>query len=128
MRAAEWYRGGLIFYSLGNLLTYGPFTLSDPMNRGAIACADLAPGGGVLGGELRSTRQAPPGVARPDSDAVAAALVDALGTQDFPATVARVADNGVLPLPGGGEVAGRTGRRQDRGPERRPEARLHFTP
>lgn len=109
MRAAEWYRGGLIFYSLGNLLTYGPFTLSDPMNRGAIACADLAPGGGVLGAELRSTRQTPPGIARPDSDAVAAALVDALGAQDFPASAARVASNGVIPLPGEGEVARRTG-------------------
>lgn len=112
MRAAEWYRGGLIFYSLGNLLTYGPFTLSDPMNRGAIACADLAPEGGVLGGELRSTRQTPPGLARPDTAAVAAALVDLLGTQDFPATAARVAENGVIPLPGGDEIAERrsTGR------------------
>jgi hypothetical protein len=75
------------------------------MNRGAIACADLAPGGGVLGAELRSTRQAPPGIARPDSAGVAASLVDALGAQDFPATAARVAENGVIPLPGGGEVA-----------------------
>jgi hypothetical protein len=110
MRAAEWYRGGLIFHSLGNLLTYGPFTLSDPMNRGGIACADLAPEGGVLGGELRSTRQTPPGIARPDTAAVAAALVDALGAQDFPATAARVAENGVIPLPGSAEVAGRAGR------------------
>lgn len=126
MRAAEWYRGGLIFYSLGNLLTYGPFTLSDPMNRGAIACADLGPGGGVLGAELRSTRQAPPGVARPDSAGVAASLVDALGAQDFPATAARVAENGVIPLPGGGEVARRAssgrpaGARPSPGERRRP--------
>ena len=108
VRGAEWYRGGLIFYSLGNLLTYGPFTLSDPMNRGAIACADLASGGGVLGAELRSTRQTPPGIARPDADGVAATLVDALGAQDFPATAARVAENGVV-APAPGEVARRTG-------------------
>ena len=118
MRAAEWYRGGLIFHSLGNLLTYGPFTLSDPMNRGAIACADLAPGGGVLGAELRSTRQTPPGLARPDTAGAAAALVDALGTQDFPATAARVAENGVIPLPGADEVAGRP--RRMPGERRRP--------
>jgi len=128
MRAAEWYRGGLIFYSLGNLLTYGPFTLSDPMNRGAVACADLGPAGGVLGAELRSTRQTPPGLARPDSTGVAAALVDALGTQDFPATAARVAANGVMPLPGGGDAAGLPGpatpaaapARPDSGARRRP--------
>ncbi|HEU4559224.1 MAG TPA: CapA family protein [Longimicrobium sp.] len=108
MRGAEWYRGGLIFYSLGNLLTYGPFTLSEPMNRGAIACADLAPGGGVLGAEVRSTRQTPPGLARPDADGVAASLVDALGAQDFPATAARVGDNGVV-APATGEVARRAG-------------------
>ncbi|HET7230086.1 MAG TPA: CapA family protein, partial [Longimicrobium sp.] len=119
MRAAEWYRGGLIFYSLGNLLTYGPFTLSDPMNRGAIACADLAPEGGVLGAELRSTRQTPPGIARPDTAGVAASLVDALGAQDFPATAARVAANGVIPLAGGAEVA--RGPRVP-SPERRPGA------
>ncbi|HYH80193.1 MAG TPA: CapA family protein [Longimicrobium sp.] len=109
MRAAEWYRGGLIFYSLGNLLTYGPFTLSDPMNRGAIACADLGPAGGVLGAELRSTRQTPPGLARPDTAGVAATLVDALGAQDFPATAARVATNGVISPPGATGAPGATG-------------------
>jgi hypothetical protein len=109
MRAAEWYRGGLIFYSLGNLLTYGPFTLSDPMNRGAIACADLAPEGGVVGAELRSTRQSPPGLARPDTTGVAASLVDALGMQDFPATAARVAPNGVMPPPVSVDVSGDAG-------------------
>ena len=100
MRAAEWYRGGLIFYSLGNLLTYGPFTLSDPMNRGAIACADLVPAGGVAAAELRSTRQAPPGVVTADASGTAASLVDALGAQDFPTSAARVAADGWVPRPG----------------------------
>ena len=125
MRGAEWYRGGLIFYSLGNLLTYGPFTLSEPMNRGAIACADLAPEGGVLGAEVRSTRQSPPGIARPDADGVAAAQVDALSAHDFPATAARVAENGVV-APVTAEVARRAGggrpaaARRTAGEQRRP--------
>ncbi len=96
MRAAEWYRSGLIFYSLGNLLTYGPFTLSDPMNRGGIACAELQPAGGVSYAELRSTRQTPPGLVAPDAAGTAAQLVDALGMQDFPATVARVTPEGLM--------------------------------
>jgi hypothetical protein len=99
MRAAEWYRGGLIFYSLGNLVTYGPFTLADPLNRGALACVNLAPDGAIAGAELRSTRQRAPGLVQPDSAGVAAALVDALGQDDFPLSGARVAMDGTLPIP-----------------------------
>jgi hypothetical protein len=99
MRAAEWYRGGLIFYSLGNLLTYGPFTLAEPLNRGALACVTLQRGGGIAAAELRSTRQLPPGLVRADSTGLAAALVDALGLEDFPGTAARVAMDGWLPVP-----------------------------
>ncbi len=39
LRAAEWRGDRLVLYSLGNLLTYGPFRLAEPMNRGAVACA-----------------------------------------------------------------------------------------
>jgi hypothetical protein len=99
LRAAEWYGRGLIFYSLGNLLTYGPFTLADPLNRGAIACADLDPAGGVAYAELRPTRLTPPGMVRPDSSGTASALVHALGGQDFPSTSARVTAEGVLVRP-----------------------------
>jgi hypothetical protein len=115
MRAAEWYRGRLIFYSLGNLLTYGPFTLSEPMNRGAIACVDLTRWGSVEAAELRSTRQLPPGIVAPDPSGTAASLVDALGTQDFPTTVARVALDGSLAptvTAGGGMPAGTSPRRR----------------
>jgi hypothetical protein len=100
LRAAEWYGGGLIFYSLGNLVTYGPFTLADPLDRGAIACADLDPRGGITSAELRSTRQRAPGIVQPDPSGTGAALVDALGAQDFPATAARVSPDGVLSPPG----------------------------
>lgn len=96
MRAAEWYRDGLIFYSLGNLVTYGPFTLAEPLNRGAVACAELEPEGGVAAAELRSTRQSAPGIVRPDTTGTAAVLVGVLGAQDFPATAAPVAPGGAL--------------------------------
>jgi len=37
LRAVEWRaRGALIAYSLGNLLTYGPFKLGEPLARGAV--------------------------------------------------------------------------------------------
>jgi len=90
MRAAEWRNGALILYSLGNLLTYGPFNLSEPLNRGAIACVDLAPEGGVSAAVVRSTVQQRPGVVFADPTGRAAWLVDSLSALDFPTTGARL--------------------------------------
>jgi hypothetical protein len=90
MRAAEWRGRALILYSLGNLLTFGPFSVKEPMNRGAIACAVLDATGGVAGAELRSTMQRAPGIVRPDLSARAAVLVDSLGRLDFPHTRAEL--------------------------------------
>ena len=97
LRAVEWReRGALIAYSLGNLVTYGPFRLGEPANRGAVLCATLDQRGRPHDAELRATRQLAPGVMRADMDARAAALVDSLGRLDFPATGARVGASGRL--------------------------------
>lgn len=82
LRAMEWYHGRLIVYSLGNLLTHGPFSMREPLNRGAIACVVLDHRGGVLAGELRSTVQLAAGIVRPDSTRRAVALVSRLSRQD----------------------------------------------
>lgn len=100
MRAAEWRNDGekLSLYSLGNLITYGPFTMREPLNRGAIACVDLD-SGRVVAAELRPTVQLAAGVIRPDSTMRAAILVDSLGRLDFPRAGARVgADGKLVPL------------------------------
>jgi hypothetical protein len=39
LRAGEWRGDRLVLYSLGNLLTYGPFRMREPSVRGAVACA-----------------------------------------------------------------------------------------
>jgi hypothetical protein len=97
LRAVEWREGGaLIAYSLGNLLTYGPFRLGEPSNRGAVLCATIDERGRPRDAELRSTQQLAPGVMRSDATARAVALVDSLGRIDFPATGARVARTGRL--------------------------------
>ena len=97
IRAVEWReRGALIAYSLGNLLTYGPFRLIEPMNRGAVLCATLDVNGRVRDAELRSTMQLAPGVLQPDATGRALAIVDSLGRLDFPGTSARVGSRGVL--------------------------------
>ena len=99
MRAAEWYRGALILYSLGNLLTYGPFSLVEPLNRGGIACVSLDATGAITRAVFRSTRQDPPGMLRWDPTGRAAWLVDSLSQLDFPATAARLAGEAVIFVP-----------------------------
>ena len=97
VRAVEWRGHVPVFYSLGNLITYGPFSHDEPMSRGAIACATLTAEGGVVHASLRSTRQQRPGLVRPDPTRRAAALVDSLSRLDFPRTAARLlAETAVL--------------------------------
>lgn len=97
MRAVEWReRGALIAYSLGNLLTYGPFGNREPTNRGGVLCATIDRKGRVESASLTSTVQAAPGVLAADSTHRAAALVDSLGELDFRATGARADRTGVL--------------------------------
>jgi len=90
LRAAEWRDGALVAYSLGNLVTYGPFSRVPPLDRGAVLCAVLDRWGHVVQADLRATRQLPPGRVLPDTAYAAFELVDALGKLDFPETSARV--------------------------------------
>jgi len=94
VRALQWRGRALVAYSLGNLLTYGPFQLRDPMNRGAVLCATLGDDGTPRSVALRSTRQRRPGRAYPDPSRRAATIADSLGRLDFPSTRARVTRKG----------------------------------
>jgi hypothetical protein len=90
LRAAEWRNGALIFYSLGNLINYGPFLLGPPLDRGAVACATLDSLGRPRDVALHPTRQRWPGFVRFDHSGRALGLVDSLSRLDFPTTGARV--------------------------------------
>ena len=96
LRAAEWRDDRLVFYSLGNLLTYGPFNMHEPANRGAVACATIDSVGHVFDAELRPTMQLWPGVLKADSTHRAWQLVDSLSALDFPGTGVRVDSTGRL--------------------------------
>ncbi|NIU76839.1 MAG: hypothetical protein GWN71_25750, partial [Gammaproteobacteria bacterium] len=65
LRAARWRGDALAFYSLGNLLTYGPLNLREPLDVGGIACASIDPAARIVDAAFRSTFQVPPGVAYP---------------------------------------------------------------
>jgi capsule synthesis protein PGA_cap len=96
LRAAEWHGDQLVLYSLGNLLTYGPFKLRDPTDRGAVACVTIDSARHVSAAELRPTMQKWPGVLQPDSTKRAWTLIDSLSALDFPRTGARVDSLGRL--------------------------------
>lgn len=86
LRAAEWRGDRLALYSLGNLLTYGPFKLRDPTDRGAVACVTIDSVRHISAAELRPTMQKWPGVLQPDSSKRAWRLIDSLSALDFPKT------------------------------------------
>lgn len=86
LRGAERWGQGVIFYSLGNLVTYGPFNVADPQNRGALACVGITWDGMAVDPELKPTYQRSPGIVEPDSTRRAVHLVDSLSALDFPAT------------------------------------------
>ena len=98
LRAVELREDALVSYSLGNLLTYGPFSRVPPLDRGAILCAVLDPEGRVLHADLRATHQVQPGRAFPDPSQAAFGIIDSLSALDFPMTGARVS-GGMLRYP-----------------------------
>ncbi len=110
LRGGEWRGDRLVLYSLGNLLTYGPFRLRPPSDRSAVAQAIIDSAGHVVAAKLQPTMQLFPGVLLPDSTGRAFALIDSLSALDFPRTGVRV------------DAEGRIGRRAPaptrRGPRR----------
>lgn len=95
LRAGEWRGEKLALYSLGNLVTYGPFNNAEPINRGVVACADLD-GASVVGADLRPTVQVAPGVVMKDPMSRALRLIDSLSVLDFPETGVRLDQWGEL--------------------------------
>jgi hypothetical protein len=97
LRAVEWPVGGaLVAYSLGNLVTYGPFVLHEPLDRGAVLCATVDITGHVSAATLAPTVQRAAGVVARDRSRRAITLVNRLGREDFPASAAHVNARGVL--------------------------------
>ena len=94
VRAAEWRDSSLVLYSLGNLVTYGPFSHREPMRRGVVACATVDGRGAVRAVRLHPTVQHAPGRMRVDRSKRALVLIDSLSKLDFPQTGARVLRDG----------------------------------
>jgi hypothetical protein len=94
LRGVEWRGDALVFYSLGNLLTYGPFNQREPNSRGGIACAAIDEAGRISGAAFRPTVQRSPGLVSFDLSGRGSFLVDSLSGLDFPEAGARVTVDG----------------------------------
>jgi hypothetical protein len=96
LRAGEWRDSSLVLYSLGNFVNYGTFNLREPMNRGAVACLEIAGPRRVRHARIASTLQIAPGVVLYDPLGGSAALIDSLSRLDFPATGIAIAPDGAI--------------------------------
>ena len=121
MRAMRFVNGRLVAYSLGNLLTYGPFSMRAPLDRSGVLCATLADSGTVTDARLLATRQVPPGGVRPDPTGRAGRIADSLARLDFPRDGARVLRDGTV-VPRRPAAAPRPPARRPRPTPSRPRA------
>lgn len=96
LRAGEWKDSSLVLYSLGNFVNYGTFSLSEPMNRGAVACLEIEGPRKVRTASVTSTVQIAPGVVLWDWNGRSAGIIDSLSGLDFPQTGITVAPDGVI--------------------------------
>ena len=96
LRAGEWQDSTLVLYSLGNLVNYGTFTLSEPMNHGAVVCMNIDGPRAVSGARIESTIQIAPGVVLSDWSGGSSRLIDSLSRLDFPRTGVTLAADGTI--------------------------------
>jgi poly-gamma-glutamate capsule biosynthesis protein CapA/YwtB (metallophosphatase superfamily) len=101
LRGAEWYRGRLIVYSLGNFAGYRSLDVTGPNGVSAILRVKLRGDGGWVRGELVPVRLVEPGVPVPDAAEEAHGLVRRLSRADFGAAAARITRAGAILRPRG---------------------------
>jgi poly-gamma-glutamate capsule biosynthesis protein CapA/YwtB (metallophosphatase superfamily) len=99
LRAAEWYRGRLIAYSLGNFSSYRNFDLSGPLGSSVVLRARLRADGSWVGGRLVPVRLEGTGSPTHDADSTALALVRDLSRSDVGRRAPRIAPDGSLRPP-----------------------------
>jgi hypothetical protein len=94
LRGIEWVGRTLVAHSLGNLLTYGAFTMTGYNGRAAVLCATLESDGSVTNAVAHPTKQVPPGFVSADADSLALRDLRELSALDFPRTGAVIGADG----------------------------------
>lgn len=83
LRGAEWYKGKLIAYSLGNFATYGRFSLSYPKNISALLDVTFNKEGFIQGGRIVPVVLKGRGIPFYDPQKRAVAIMNNLSKADF---------------------------------------------
>ncbi len=96
LRGAEWYRGRLIAYSLGDFAGHHNFSVAGPLGTSAILRVTLRPDGSWIRGKLVATRLVGAGEAVLDPAGAAHDVVRTLSREDFGPRGIRVAPGGRL--------------------------------
>jgi Bacterial capsule synthesis protein PGA_cap len=99
LRGAEFYRGHLIDYSLGDFTNYEDFATVGDLALSAILHVTLSAHGGFVSAHLTSLLLAPDGQARVDSSGGAARFVNALSREDFGVNAATITPDGRVLAP-----------------------------
>lgn len=95
-RAAELYKGHIIFYSLGNFCTPYRMGIAGATGLAPIAEVVIDGNGNFTGGKIHSLRQVKGVGPRIDKSNEAARLIRRLSAEDFPESHLRIADDGTL--------------------------------
>ncbi|MDQ3865888.1 MAG: CapA family protein, partial [Actinomycetota bacterium] len=96
LRGAEWYRGRLIAYSLGDFAGHHNFSVAGPLGTSAILRVTLRPDGSWIRGRLVATRLVGAGSPVFDPAGKAHEVVRSLSREDFGPGAVGVAPSGRL--------------------------------
>jgi poly-gamma-glutamate capsule biosynthesis protein CapA/YwtB (metallophosphatase superfamily) len=99
LRGAEWYRGRLVAYSLGNFAGYRTLSTAGPLGVSAVLRVSLAADGSWRRGSLVPTRMVGAGTPDLDPQRRAVGAVTSLSSADFGRCGVRVAADGTLAPP-----------------------------
>lgn len=97
-RAAELYKGHIIFYSLGNFCTPYRMGVAGASGYAPIAEITIDGNGKFISGKIHSMVQQRGRGPRKDTTNAAAKMMKALSASDFPQSPLRIADDGTLSL------------------------------
>lgn len=95
-RAVEVYRERFIAYSLGNFCTYGRFNLSGPNGIAPVIRVRISSMGRFISGRIIPVFQLYGGGVRIDSSGKVIARIRELTETDFPDTVIKINDDGII--------------------------------
>ena len=96
LRGMEIYRDRLIAYSLGNFVTYGWFPLVGATAESLVLDVNLAADGKFIDGKINPFVQRDRGILKADETKSSIRTIKSLSQSDFPKTMPKISDDGVI--------------------------------